>query len=353
MRPILFIAPKTSFTDGTYLRIEGVLQWFRKNGIKLELMQNFNKKILHKFTYIYLMLSTKDDSLSTKVMENTKDHQVFIVDLYNPIFLEKSLSRSKLENFFYKKKEEKEVKKQLERGNHFIVANKIQIKYWKGIMKKFNVKKNKRQFSSIPTGVPKNINKNIIKNRDTIIWFGGIYPWMNPLPLIKAFAKLIKKYPYTKLRIVGGYNPKTKYLKSYENMVNLAKSEIPSKNFETLEWKNTRNLTKVFEDAIVAVNIPVTSEEDYYSHRIRLLTVLSYGIPIVTSGKDTISDIVIKNKAGLLSKPRVNDLYEAIDKILQGKYFKKMSAKALKVQAVYIKENLVDKNLKFLLKDER
>ena len=177
--------------------------------------------------------------------------------------------------------------------------------------------------------------------RKVILWFGGIYPWMDPEPLIEAFGRICRKYPKWKLRILGGFQPGTGYEDRYERLVVKAKSIVPGLQLQVIEWQKNEDLKKYFKDVSFAVHLSKSTPEDLYAHRVRLLTLLNSGIPVLTSGKDVISDLIVENGAG----KRVENNYEEIEQAVLGmiklpENIKNISVNAQKIEPLYIKQEM-------------
>jgi len=246
------------------------------------------------------MISTKEDSISYKVAERD-DGIPLIVDLYTPLLLEKEagFSRWKLKDQFERWRKTQVVKKVLSRASHFLVANKKQKDYWLEASKSLKVSLKRNNISVLPTGAPPlTIDHSPFTSRRVILWFGGIYPWLDPEPLIEAFAQIAPKYPDWKLRILGGFHPKTGYSKIYNDVIGFAREKIDKNQLEIIPWQKLTDIGKYLYDVSFAVHLVKKTEEDYYAHRVRLLTLTEAKIPVLTNGKDVISEFIVKRKAG-------------------------------------------------------
>ncbi|MCR4324834.1 MAG: hypothetical protein NUV69_04075 [Candidatus Curtissbacteria bacterium] len=347
---ILFspISTKSKFKSGISIRIEGVSSYLKSQGIQTVIVDKIRTP--RKADYTYLLVSTKKDSISYSAARNIEDKSKVIVDLYTPLILEKELTFSKYKPFDWVKKNSQKdnIKLILSKGSHFFVANKRQKEYWLTFSEQESLNLTNRQISVIPTGYSQKSIKPSPQKK--ILWFGGIYPWMNPYPLIEAFKKITDSDQEWKLKILGGFHPETGYQKIYKDVTSKLKT-IPKNRLEILPWLPAKDLNKNLADVSFCVNLVKESKEDFYSHRVRLLTVLNAGIPILTNGKDTISDLAVEKLAGEKVHARVNELYEKMSSLINNKRLvKKMRDNALKVQNDFIKENLSDKNFKSFVK---
>ena len=129
----------------------------------------------------------------------------------------------------------------IQRGDQFLVANLRQKDYWLKTARELKIKIKKDDISIIPTGAP--IPSTVNRQPSTVIlWFGGIYPWMDPKPLIAAFSEISSIYPDWKLRFLGGFYEKSGYVSYYEKMINYAKRKIKPDNLEVVKWQKFYNL---------------------------------------------------------------------------------------------------------------
>ena len=292
----------------------------------------------------YLLISTKPDSVYSKKLAELNPSQKLIVDLYTPIFLEKELTLSKWkpQDWLTRYRNKEMVKKFLRRGNHFLVANYRQRDYWLETAKNLGIPLKTNDISVFPTGSSQfqisNFKFQISKRQNVVLWFGGIYPWMDPEPLIEAFGRICRKYPKWKLRILGGFQPGTGYKDRYERLVVKAKSVIPDLQLQVIEWQKNEDLKKYFKDVSFAVHLSKSTPEDLYAHRVRLLTLLNSGIPVLTSGKDVISDLIVENGAG----KRVENNYEEIEQAVLEmiKLPENINGNAQKIEPLYIKQEM-------------
>jgi len=294
----------------------------------------------------YLLVSTKPELIYFRKLQKLSPKIKLIVDLYTPIFLEKELTLSKWkpQDWLTRFRNKEIVKKFLRRGNHFLVANHRQRKYWVETSKQLGVPIKEENISVFPTGSPKIHNsKFIIHNsarRNVVLWFGGIYPWIDPTPLVEAFGNIAKKFPNWKLRFLGGFHPDTGYIKQYNKIQSLAKSKIPESQIEFIPWQTESSLIRYLSDVAFSVHLPKKTPEDYYAHRVRLLTLMNAGIGVLTSGRDVISDILIKSNAGMRVRRQADTEKILTMAMNESKLRQKWSQNALKLEKVFVKQEL-------------
>ena len=80
----------------------------------------------------YLLVSTKQELVYFKKLHELSAETKLMVDLYTPILLEKELTLSKWKpwDWMTRLRNKEMVRQFLRRGNHFLVANRRQRKYW-------------------------------------------------------------------------------------------------------------------------------------------------------------------------------------------------------------------------------
>lgn len=357
MRTIFLFYPFPQNRDlesGITIRLEEVAKWFKNNNFKVLKTDKLNVP-LTQADLVYIMVSTKADSTSSQVASQILENQSLIVDLYTPIFLEKEATFSKWNPYHQitRMGKKRVVKNILSRGSHFLVANRRQKEYWLKTARSMGIKLKTNDISVLPTDAPKlsTVNRQPASAADrpstVILWFGGIYPWMNPMPLIKSFSEIAPKHPNWKLRFVGGFHPKTGYLKLYNKVLEEAQKTIPKDQLEIIPWQKSDVLPNFLKDVAFAVHLPKNSPEDYYAHRVRLLTLLNAGIPIITAGNDLISHMLVKENAGQKVSSTLNLHKIILSKINDSKKLKLWSNNAHKVQEIYVQR---ESNLAYLKK---
>ncbi len=328
---------------GISIRINELCKWFKSNSLNTFVRDKTDSNIISEVDAVYVMVSTKPSSISSQIAKSIPSAKLLIVDLYTPIFLEKELYYSKFnpKNFLDRKKAKSSVKKILVRGNLFLVANKKQREYWLKTSKSLGVIIEPSDISAIPTGAPAPTFLKRAPNK-IILWFGGIYPWLDPAPLAEAFLQIAKKYPDWKLRILGGYYQGTGYLKIYNNFLKIL-SLVPPDQVELIPWQKPQDLPKYLNDAAFAVHLPKSTKEDIYAHRVRLLSLTNSHIPVLTSGNDAISQAIIKENAGVRvsTNPRILASQLAVNMTNQ-KRISQMSKNAALIERSFLKNQSKD-----------
>lgn len=352
MKNILLVSPVplSNEPSGISIRIDEMKTKFKSMGMKTKISDTFEEKDFKTCDGVYILVSTKSNSISSQVSNYSKKWYL-IVDLYTPIFLEKEahLSKYRPQDWLTLFNMKKTVSEIIRSGDYFLVANKRQKEYWHKTSKKLNVPISKNKIFVLPTGAPK---MSIVKSQksNVILWFGGIYPWMNPKPLVEAFSRIVPQNYKWKLRILGGFHPKTGYLKLYNKVLEKTQKIIPQDQLEIIPWQKLDDLPNFLKDVVFAVHLPKKTKEDYYAHRVRLLTLLSSGIPALTSGQDVISKLIVENQAGLKISPNPQSISGVLTFLIKNpKKIKIFSKNALKIEPIFIGEQQDRNTLKYFI----
>lgn len=291
-----------------------------KSGISIREAQVRKWLKKRNFSGEYLLVSTKPDASWSQKLHKLPREIFLMVDLYTPVLLEKALTFRiwSPRDWVIRENQRNMVRRFLKRGNHFLVANRRQREYWIDESLSLGVPLHKTNISVFPTGSALTINHqpSTINNRKVVLWFGGIYPWMDPEPLIRAFGRVHKKFPNWTLRILGGFQPATGYEHRYRRIIRLARKTIDAQQLHIVEWKNETWMRRYLKDVVFAVHLVKHTPEDYYAHRVRLLTLLNFGIGVLTSGHDVISNLLIEMKAGEMVRKNVEDVAKNLSNVM-------------------------------------
>ena len=340
--PVSFSLSKES---GIHIRIKGIANYFKKSGHTVKITDKYNENLIKKYDLIYCLVSTKRESITYQTAKNVSQHKKrLVLDLYTPILLEKDLSYSAFNPFSYlnRKNQISVIRKLLAASDFFIVANGRQKKYWLETSKTLRQTIKSDSIAIIPTGYasPKNLKRQPGK---IILWFGGIYPWLDPTPLARAFAAIAADFPAWKLRITGGYHPDTGYKTIFNKFTNEL-NKLSRKQIEIIPWLKPQELPKYLKDVSFAVHLPKQTPEDYFAHRVRLLTLTNFGIPVATSGRDLISKHICDLNAGIKVSNSLTNLKNQLLELMKNpKSINVMQKNTKKIQDYLLKNELNDR----------
>jgi glycosyltransferase involved in cell wall biosynthesis len=154
-----------------------------------------------------------------------------------------------------------------------------------------------------------------------LIWGGGIWEWFDPLTLIEAVAELVGTAPNIRLVFMGtrSPNPQVPLSKMAVKAESLAESlGILDQNvFFPEEWVSYEQRVNYLLDADIAVSAHFDLPETRFSFRTRILDYFWCHLPIITTGGDSLADLIERSGAGITVPYRsVEDWKAAILRLL-------------------------------------
>ncbi|MSQ14431.1 MAG: glycosyltransferase family 1 protein [Dehalococcoidia bacterium] len=135
--------------------------------------------------------------------------------------------------------------------------------------------------------------ENLMDGKLTILFVGRLEKRKGLKYLIRAFAKVKKEMPNTRLIIVG---PDGGLRRGYENTIE--KNDIPDVHF--LDYVSSEDLPRYYKSADVFC-APATGQESF---GIVLLEAMAAGTPVIASDIEGYSQVVSHGKEGLLVPPK-------------------------------------------------
>lgn len=136
-----------------------------------------------------------------------------------------------------------------------------------------------------------------------LIWGGGIWDWFDPLTVIEAVAELAGTIPNIRLVFMGTRSPNRQVplMKMAVNAESLADSLgiLNTNVFFPERWVSYEERVNYLLDADVAISAHFDLPETRYSFRTRILDYFWCHLPIITTGGDSLSDLIEKAGAGL------------------------------------------------------
>jgi glycosyltransferase involved in cell wall biosynthesis len=253
------------------------------------------------------------------VVDHISDHVTLILDCYVPIYIEVSARDSEDKENEYKNYsvDIQHWNKALCRGDYFLCANEPQKHMYMGSLGALGIinpysYKTARVFV-VPFGVERSVdipNKRNpylelgIKKTDSILlWFGGLYPWFNILPLLDAVERISKDNKQFKFVIVGGKNPYNShpdFLKQYEATREFAeKKKLINHVIYFVDWVDFQDRYNWYQHVKAVISINNVGEENSYSWRTRVMDFVGGELPMITNGGDPLSDSLIRVGAAI------------------------------------------------------
>jgi GT2 family glycosyltransferase len=251
-----------------------------------------------------------------------------IVDLYDPFVLENLhyYQEESIDAQMILHEQSVELTNQLAKiGDFFICGNERQKDYWMGVLTA-NGRVNPLNYlddpglrnlidvvgigypESEPTKKPilRGIDPHIPKDSRIVLWGGGVWNWLDPLTLIRAWPVVVEAHPEARLIILGTRHPNPD-IPEHEmaREAQILASEIGEKDKTILfiEWLSYNNRESLLSEADVGIVLHPMHIETRYSIRTRVVDYMWAKLPIVISEGDITSTWVRENRIGKVVPP--------------------------------------------------
>ena len=166
------------------------------------------------------------------------------------------------------------------------------------------------QFTNIPPGVdPLKIPKAKPRTKITIGWIARVTGVKNPLRALE----IAKLFPDAQFLIAGG-----------GDMLEQVKAQAPS-NTKVLGWTDA---PKLFASSDIILS---TSENE--GMPIALIEAQLASKPVVATNVGGVSEVVLNNKTGFVTRKNTEDLAKALEKLVNSKALRTVQGKAAKAHA--------------------
>jgi GT2 family glycosyltransferase len=139
-----------------------------------------------------------------------------------------------------------------------------------------------------------------------VLWGGGIWNWLDPLTLIRAWPEVVQKHPEARLVFLGTRHPNP--LVPAHVMAQKAQqlaAEIGEKDRTIIfiEWVSYRERETLLSEADIGVALHPVHVETRYSIRTRMLDYLWARLPILVTDGDITSEWVRQYNLGVVVPP--------------------------------------------------
>ena len=251
-----------------------------------------------------------------------------VVDLYNPTVLENLnyYAEEQMASQENLNKHAVEITNHLVKvGDYFICGNERQRDFWIGVLSA-NGRINPRIYESDPSlfglidivgiGIPereplsgqvlKGIHPCIPKDSRIVLWGGGIWDWLDPLTLIKAWPSVLTAHPEIRLVFLGTRhpNPQIPQHTMAKRAMSLAE-EIGQKDQTIifLEWLSYGDREILLREADIGVTLHPVHAETRYSMRTRVMDYMWAMLPTLITEGDTTSQWIQDYDLGIVVPP--------------------------------------------------
>ena len=266
-----------------------------------------------------------------------------IVDLYDPFELEKLARLADADESTQYQSDVaniQSVRIQNLAGDFFICANERQRDFWLGALLASG-RVNAATYAQdatlralidvVPFGIPpdppqpkpvlKGVHPEISQDDMLLLWNGGLWQWFDPILLLEALAKIIKRHKNVKLYFAAGAHfdpqivsemPITRKTIAHAEKLGLLDTHVFFGDWIPYDLRGAYLLEA---DAVVSIHRP--GIETHFSSRTRIYDCIWAGVPVITSGGDPLSDVVQQNDLGQVVPPGDETaLVEAIENVL-------------------------------------
>jgi glycosyltransferase involved in cell wall biosynthesis len=251
-----------------------------------------------------------------------------VVDLYDPFMLENLhyYQEESMDSQLILHEESIQLANRLARiGDFYICGNERQKDFWMGFLTA-NGRVNPLNYQEDPNlrnlidvvgiGYPdrepnkepiiRGIHPLVPQDARIVLWGGGVWNWLDPLTLIRAWSTVIKAQPQARLIILGTRhpNPDIPQHKMAADAQILA-SEIGEKDKSILfiDWLSFKDRESLLSEADVGIVLHPMHIETRYSIRTRVVDYLWAKLPVVITEGDITSTWIQKNAIGSVVPP--------------------------------------------------
>lgn len=139
-----------------------------------------------------------------------------------------------------------------------------------------------------------------------VLWGGGVYDWLDPLPVIEATSMLLADVPELRLVFMGTAHPNPAV--PVPDMLQRARSLVGKLDIERAVvfhdgWVPYAERHNVLLDAEVGVSGHLPHVEALFAYRTRILDYVWCGLPTVTTAGDALGDLVEAEGLGVAVPP--------------------------------------------------
>lgn len=251
-----------------------------------------------------------------------------VIDLYDPYIFEilEQQVKEELSTDLYKM-HLSTLLEQIKYGDYFICASEKQRDFWIGMLAAM-LRINPLTYNQdstlnnligiVPFGLSetppvkrgrsiKGVIDGIAADDKVIIWWGGLWDWLDPKTLVKAMAEVSKQRSDIKCVIVGTKHPDPSFVphKIVKEVIDLTKElKLDNKSVFFVDWVKYDERMNYLLESDVGVSLHFSNLETKFSFRTRILDYLWSQMPMIVTKGDTLGEIVEQNHIGKAIEPR-------------------------------------------------
>jgi glycosyltransferase involved in cell wall biosynthesis len=198
-------------------------------------------------------------------------------------------------------------------GDFFTCAGRRQRYYFMAFLMMAGVDISDLEIHYMPVAMPPHLpDRKPDWERRSIVFSGGFYPWLNPIPALNALSKHLRRIGAGHLEIYGGShetNPEDK--QQFEKF----KAELSENPFVSFHGFVPReDVLKAYRRAYAAFELMPKNVEREMAFTTRTVEYLWAGLPVIYNDYAELSELIGKYQAGWLVSP---DDFDAIAEVLE------------------------------------
>ncbi len=280
-----------------------------------ETVKNFDVVITYPHDFIFTL---------SKELKNIP----VVIDIYDPVLIN---------NLLLKKSANKPSDnllpflKALSVGDLFLCANEKQRLYYLGLLNLLGkADPGLTKLVKVPFGTPRHklsATKKIIKgkivphDKKVILWIGEMYPWFDPLTVLKAMNKIVQKRDDVVLVFVGPKHfQKSEDASEQAKIIRKEASEMGLLNKKVffMPWVPYKECGSVYLESDLAVITYKSSIENELCYRTRIIDLFWGEVPVICTQGDVLSELIKERNLGFVVKEGdVDDLAKKIMELLK------------------------------------
>ncbi len=281
--------------------------WDLNLGVKIKIPNPALRKEFNKFDFIinqgWTLLAFGPPKVRGKI----------ILDLYCPWFLE-NLEAARLNKAGYNSNQLPSLKKMIKCGDFFICANERQKDLYLGFI--LEAKKIDTSIETVPTGISstppthtrkalKGVIPGISQTDKVVLWWGGIWDWLDPETAIKALAQAVKTRKDLRLVFFGIKHPHHPLHTLAQKSIQLARElDLYEKSvFFIQQWVPYEERGNYLLESDLGIITHRETLETRFSWRTRVLDYFWAGLPVVSTDGDPMAELIGKHRLGITVPP--------------------------------------------------
>lgn len=251
-----------------------------------------------------------------------------VVDFYDPFVLENLhyYFDEPPENQHYLNQQSVEITNKLARiGDFFICGNERQRDYWLGVLtangrvnpENYRLDPELRSLIDVvgighPERPPKpgnflrDIHPHVPEEAKIVLWGGGIWNWLDPLTLIRAWPQVLDRIPLARLVFLGSRHPNPQipgHEMARKAMILAEEIGEKDKSILFIDWISYQDRESLLSEADIGVTLHPIHVETRYSIRTRMMDYFWAKLPVIVTEGDITSEWVQEYQLGEVVPP--------------------------------------------------